>query len=794
MKTLLRNFMSVLRRFRTAVGLNVVGLSVAFAAFLVIMIQVSYEQSFDRCHPKAGRIYLAELCDSLMANDRVIYPGAFPDVLIASSPHIETGTLITPYDNRYYLSVGQGSDAEGFREIVTTCHPEIVDIFGFSFVEGDKDCLSDPEKAIIPQSMARRMFGNEEAVGQQLHFKESVWTKRKRDLTVGGVYLDFPDNTQLGNTIYTAIDATERDPTRWGGSNWFCYLLLDNPESVGAVEDNFNRTFDFSKIWGGENLHLRLVPLTDLHYMDMKDVWGSDPLRTQSPDTVRLLFCIAWLILLIAAVNYMNFSTALTPMRIRSINTQKVLGSSARSLRLSLLVEAAGICLLAYLLSLVWVYLLSRGQLLSFVQADLGLLANLPLVAVTGAIALLTGVLAGVYPAYYITSFPPALVLKGSFGLSAAGRRLRTVLIGFQYIVSIALIVGACIIQLQNYFIRHYALGFDSDQIMIADLSREISVKHKDAFVSQLMKYPEIEGVAFSAQKIGGEDAYSTYEFTHKEDAFPGFLLSVSPTFLDVMGIDVPEGNGFVSSDEKDGKIHFIFNETARRDNHLEVGETIDMGWGPGQISGFTGDVTLTSLREKEQNIAFCVTKENKFQWLSYAYIRLRAGADVVKAVDHLREVVAGLDASYPLEIEFYDALYNQLYQREEFVKKMVTGASLLAILISIMGVFGLVIFETQYRRKEIGIRKVYGATVKDILLMFNRKYFYIVAVCFLLATPAAYLAAKGWLENFAYRTPVYWWVFALAFGIILFVTLLTVSFQNWRTANANPVDSVKEN
>lgn len=188
---------------------------------------------------------------------------------------------------------------------------------------------------------------------------------------------------------------------------------------------------------------------------------------------------------------------------------------------------------------------------------------------------------------------------------------------------------------------------------MITELSRDLCIKHKDAFTGQLMKYPDIEGVAFSAQKVGGEDAYSTYEFTHKEEAFPGFFLSVSPSFLDVMGIEVTDGNRFSPSDDKDGNFHFIFNETARRANGLEVGEMVDMGWGPGRITGFIGDVALTSLREEEQNIAFCVSPDNKFQWLSYAYIRLRAGADVTKAVDRLREVVSGLDASYPLEVEF---------------------------------------------------------------------------------------------------------------------------------------------
>lgn len=795
MKTLIHNFMSILRRFRMATVLNVLGLSVAFASFVVIMIQVHYDYGFDRCHPKADRIFCAELCDSLQADGRVIFPPAFPDALIGSSPHIEAGTMITPgyYAKGAYFSVEADGERMGFREQITTCHPEIVDVFGFDFIEGEGNCLKDPEKVIIPQSMAKRMFGNAQAVGKQIQANDNIWTKSEKTLTVGAVYRDFPENTQMGNNIYTAIDPVFRDPTNWGGSNWYCYLLLDSPEAAKAVEDNFNRSFDFSKIWGAENLHLRLIPYTELHYLDTKDVWGAaDELRTQNPDAVRILFFIACLILLIAAVNYMNFSTALAPMRIKNINTQKVLGSSDASLRLSLLVEAVVICMVAYVLSLVWIYLLNRGQYLSFMEADIQLLPNLPVVVMAGVIALLLGVLAGVYPAYYITSFPPALVLKGSFGLSPAGKRLRTALIGFQYVVSIALIVGACIIQLQNYFMRHYALGFDRDQIVVAELNSDIYKKHREAYVSRLMEYPDIEGVAFTQMKLGGLDAYSSYEFEHKGEQFPSLVLSVSPTFLDVMGIKVTEGTDFSPANEKDGGIHFLMNETARRANNLEVGETVDMGWGPGRILGFTDDVMLTSLRQEKTNMAFSVSQ--KIMSLPFSYIRVRAGADPAAVVRHIREVVAEIDAAYPLEVEFYDSLYNQLYHREEFIRKTVTWASVLAILISIVGVFGLVIFETQYRRKEIGIRKVHGATVANILLMFNRKYFYIVTACFVLATPVAYLLVSTWLQSFAYRTPVYWWVFALAFGITLSITLLTVSFQNWRTAEENPVESLKEN
>lgn len=699
MKTLIRNFLSMLRRFRMATFLNVAGLSVAFAAFLIIMMQVSYEQRFDSCHPAADRVCLAELYNQAQAEGRVIFPGTFPDALIQSSPHIEAGALVYPYGRDYYLTVGEGEEKKGFLEKITTCQPDFIRLFGFTFTEGDPVCLNDPEKAIIPLSLARRMFGDSSAVGKRIQSEESIWTKGRDALTV-----------------------------------------------------------------------------------------GADHLRTGSPDTTLLLFFIGILILLIAAINYMNFSTALTPMRIRSINTQKVMGSADRTLRVSLLIEAAGICLLAYGLSLLLIYTLERLGTLSFVEADIRIVSNLPLVAVGVLIALAVGVLAGLYPSFYITSFPPALVLKGSFGLSPSGRKLRTALIGCQYIISIGLIIGACFIQLQDQYMRRFSLGFDSDQIAVVTLNKKLCRDNKEAYVDRLMNFPEVEGVAFSSMKLGSQDSYSTYTFKHNDGEFSSFVLAVSPEFLRVMGIRVTEGADFSPSESKDGSRRFIFNETARKANSLALGETVDMGWGPEQIIGFTDDITFTSLREETKNMTFVVDDRR----MPVSYIRLKAGSDVEQAVEHIREVVAGFDPAYPVDVEFYDTFYNQLYHREAFVKKMVTSSSMLAILISIVGVFGLVLFETQYRRKEIGIRKVHGATVGNILSMFNRKYLYIVTVCFVLATPVAWWGAEKWLQNFAYKTPLYWWVFAFAFLLVLSVTLFTVSFQNWRTAMENPVESLK--
>ena len=212
--------------------------------------------------------------------------------------------------------------------------------------------------------------------------------------------------------------------------------------------------------------------------------------------------------------------------------------------------------------------------------------------------------------------------------------------------------------------------------------------------------------------------------------------------------------------------------------------------WAPGNIIGFTGDVKFTSLRQGETPVAF-VTANVPYSF-SFSYIRLAAGTDIHAAVSHIRKTLSDIDPSYPFDVEFYDKIYDQLYHKEVNLRSSVTLFSILAIILSLVGVFGLVVFDTQYKRKEIAIRKVHGASISSILAMINKQYVYIVLSCFIIATPIAWYAIKRWLETFAYKTPLYWWIFALAFLIIMVITALTISFQSWRAANANPVNSLK--
>lgn len=783
MKTILRNFLSVLRRFKMATFLNVAGLAVAFAAFMVILIQVDYERSFDRCHPTADRVYRLELTQGGVFG--LILPRAFIETVLQSSPHIEDGSLIYPYNPAIYFSVVQNGEKIGYRELVQTCHPEITRVFDFPIIEGDIDCLKEPDKLILPENIARKIFGDEPAVGKALHAEETIQTKDNREYTVGAVYKDFPGNTQMRNLIYTAISETyQRD--NFGASNFVCYLLLDSPEAAQTVVDNFNANFDFSKI-NDPTQQIKLTPLTHIYYLNESQ--DGTIFRSGNKEVTMLLFFIALLIILVAAINFTNFSTSLTPMRIKSINTQKVLGSSDAVLRRALLIEAAIISLVAWLMSLFVVWLLGRTEILPFVDASLDIMKNLPIVLLTGGVALVTGVLAGLYPSWYVTSFPPALVLKGSFGLSPSGRKLRTVLIGVQFVVSILLIIFASFVRLQNNYMRDYSLGFDKDQIAIVRLSSEIYDKHHDTYVNRLKEFSGIEDVAFAMEKVGSKDGYSTNGGVVKEKEFQFFMIFASSNFLRVMGIPVEEGRDFSKADELSETPVYIFNRTAKLSLGMEVGDLV-RSWKSSHVVGLTGDVKFTSLRQGESNIAFA-TGNIPFP-LHVSYIRLKAGTDVQDAVSHIRKTLADIDPAYPFDIEFYDTIFNELYHKEENLRSLITVFSLLAIIISLVGIFGLVVFDTQYRRKEIGIRKVHGADNREILEMLNRSYILIVLVCFALAAPLGYFGIRKWLESFAYKTPMYWWVYLLALLIVLAITIGTVTFQSWRAANANPVNSLK--
>lgn len=789
MKTILRNFFSVLRRFKAASVLNVLGLSIAFVAFMLIMMQVNYDYTFDCSHRNADAIFRVDIVHGSKGSQAIICR-PFARAFTESSPHIKGGCLLNAWVGSPFFYVEQNGQRTGYRENAWEVTPGLLDVIHFDMLEGTAQALDEPGSVILPESMAKKIFGNETAVGKQLIAPNVEMNAQ----IIKGVYKDFPRNSALQNVIYVAMNPKE-NYDNWGNWNYFFFVRLDDPANKENVLDNFKSNFNAKEVfgnefeWGGEeSFDLRLTSLPDVHFLNNVDF---DSMPKASRQTLLVLFSIAFVIIIIAGINFTNFSTALTPMRIKSINTQKVLGSSDRMLRGSLLVEAVGVSMFAYLLSLLFLYVIPKTPVASLVDADISFGAQPMIIAGTAVIAVIVGVLAGLYPSYYVTSFPPALVLKGSFGLSLAGRRMRSVLVGIQFVASFILIIGSLFMYLQNRYMQNAPLGYDKEEMIIVHLNNKIN-KDRDAFTNQLKSFSGVEDVTYSQFLLSSQDQYMGWGRDYNGKNINFQCLPVSSSFLKVMGIEVKEGRDFRPEDDQKETGCYIFNEKAKAQLELKLNEQIDGD----EIIGFIPDIKFASFRQEVTPMAFYLW--GKYQWgqegnyYNAAYVKFKAGSDLRAGMEHVRESLKKFDSEYPFVIRFYDEVLQHTYEKELKIGSLITLFSLVAIFISIVGVFGLVVFESEYRRKEIAVRKVLGSTTGEVLYMFNVSYFWILLICFVLGAPVAWYGVHRWLENFAYRTPMYWWVLPLAFLAIGMITFLTVTYQNWHVANENPVKNIK--
>lgn len=780
MNPIIRNFLSVIRRFKLAMALNILGLSVAFAAFIIIMIQLDYDYNFDKFHKDYDKIFRVErrIVNSDWKN--AIHSRPFTEHFLELSPDILAGTITGTRAEDVVFHVENNGERSFYEGRVMQISPEFTDVFTLDFIEGSEKAIEAPENVIIPQSLSQKLFGKESAIGRQI-------SGVGRNVTVGAVFRDFPSNSIFENCIYMPIpkDSVEN----WNSAGWCMYIRVNDPANVSTLFENFARSYDLSSITGGhwrDDFYLDFTALSDVHYIKGVDF---DYTPKSSKQSLFILLSIAIVIIIIAAINFTNFSTALAPMRIKSINTQFVLGARRKTLRITIVSEAVILSLLSFLIAILLVFIFNKTSMARLIDGDLSLAANPLIVGGTVLIALLAGLFAGLYPSRYMTSFAPALVLKGSFGLSPKGRRLRSTLIGIQFVASFALIIGTVFMYLQNNFMLNSPLGYDKDNLLTVDI-RTIQ-ESRDAITNELKAYSGIENVTYGADLLASSDTYSMWGVTYREKQFWPQTFIVHHDFLKVMGIEITEGRDFRQEDSNVEESLLIFNEAARKQYDLELNTTTSMG----EIIGFTSDIKFASFRSEVKPMLFVKIPRNwspEGAHLYIAYIKLKAGTNLRDAAAHIKATLAKFDENYIFNIRFFDETLQLMYEKEIALNSLVTLLSIISIFLSIVGVFGLVVFDSECRRKEIGIRKVHGASVIDIIVMFNKAYFKILLICFVFAAPLAWYAIHHWLQNFVYRTPMHRWVYLLAFAAIGIITACTVTFQNWRVANDNPVNSIK--
>lgn len=753
--------------------INVLGLSVAFAAFLVILMQVYFDRSFDAFHKDAKLIYRIEL--GIQGNKFAIVSRPITE-FISQSPQIEESALVTTIISMPYI-VDHNNASNRYNELIQRVTPSFTDVFHFDILEGTDKALTHPDHILIPESLAKKIFGNESAVGKQL--KEGA-----KPVIIGGVYKDFPKNSSIGNVIYGAIPDSET--SGWGDLRYNAYVKVipsgDIAEERARLEDELAKTLKENEP-GMPETKLYLTPLRDLH--NISDVMYDNTPKSNR-QTATILLTIALAIIIVAGINYMNMSMALIPKRMKSINIHKVLGGTNISIRVKYVFESAVISLLSFLIGLVFVFLISKTSVVSLVDADINFWMYPGLVIATMIIALLIGVLSGLYPSFYITSFRPALILKGIFGMTVEARNLRRILIGVQFITAFVLIISSWFMYLQNGYLRNADVGYDKDQIILSAINPNI-LNNKNAFTNQLKSFSGIENVTYAASALSTGDNYNSWSTEFNGEKIMFQWIPVDPSFIDVMNIQIAEGRGFREDDKNSGK--YIFNEKAKKEFGLSLNALVDSA----EIIGFIPDIQYTTFRTASAPMAFYVSSAyNNF--INYTYIKVKAGSDMKSAMQHVQSVARGFEDGEPLQMRFYDDIFNQVYEKEKNLTLLISLFSIIAIIISITGVLGLVFFENEYRQREIGIRKVLGSNEMEILALFNKSYLIILTVCFMIACGIAYYFMGKWLENFSLQTPLHWWVFLVSGLFVVAITVVTVSWQSWKTATENPMDAIRIN
>ena len=803
----IKNFITLLRRYTTSSLLNGGGMAVAFAAIYLILVQVNHDLLFNNVIPNSENIYRMELPDWYEEGRWSEYWNRqTPDELCSSVPEIEAaGSIITypvpeeylPYD----YSIKRNQTIDNIRIKLSQAEREGLEVFPFEFVEGGLDDFLSEGDFIISEEVAKK-FGLK--VGDILNLGRGLATDQTHKIV--GVFKNFPKPSNIAVCEGWACMEPQDDApnSNWGYS---FYVRLKDGMCPDEVTKKMISQFDESlrKVgyseeemqWYIERVTPRLNPLSELYFAE--DISSSGFKGSRS--TTRTLMVIAFLILIISFINFINFFFALIPTRIKAINTYKVFGAPTSKLRFNIMFETLGLILLSILGAMFLVFAFAQTPLSEYISCSVSLKENWELALSMILFLMAFAAIVSLYPAFYITKFNPALVMKGSFHASKSGKVLRYTLVGIQYVISISLIICSLFIQKQHKHMLKYEMGFDKEMLYTIEVPHsalgttiEMDYTKRDALTDRLKQNPNIIDVTYGDGEFVNF-VHMGWGRDYKGQTINFMSYPVSWNFLQMMGIKIEEGRDFMQSDEQLLTGAYIFNREAADRFGIDL-ET--------QIKAHTNELTpvvgicenfnFQPLQYGIEPFAFIVFGQYGWRHPNHAYIRVTAGADFKELSKYIKDIISEFAPYVSVEqneLKFFDDELAIQYQIEDKLSTLVTIFSFLSIIISIIGVFGLVLFETQYKRHEIGIRRIHGASSAGIIKMFNKKYLYIVAICSAVAIPISYYIIDRWMQQFAYRTEMSVWVYVVAVLTITIITIVTVSLCSWKTANENPVDAI---
>jgi putative ABC transport system permease protein len=783
--------------------INIFGLAVGMACCILILLWVQDELSYDKYHEKADQIHRV-IVKGRMSNREINFSSSpaplastlvneFPEVLEATR-FLRSKNVLVRYQDKFFN-----------EDLILFADSNFFDVFSIPLLKGDPDAvLGLPNSVVITRTAALKYFGEENPIGKTLTMNNRM------DYRITGLAENVPSNTHFHTDFFASLETIpDSKSPNWFSNPYHTYIVLKegtSPEELQAKLPGIVTKYvgpQAQKIMGitleqfqasGNTFGYFLQPITSIHlYSDLE--YELEP--NGSVTYVYIFSVIAFFILVIACINFMNLATARSANRAKEVGVRKVLGSNRSRLVKQFLIESLLLSFISLVFAVLIVELLQPVfNNLSGKQLNISLHGNWILLPGFIAVMLFVGVLAGSYPAFFLSSFQPISVLRGKLIAGMKSTWLRNGLVIFQFTVSIVLLVGTFVIYRQLEYTRNKKLGFEKEQVLVIQRAHNLS-QQKEAFRNELLKHPNVVNVAYSNSVPGRHFG----DWTHRAEGAPAnemvrmFLLLADFDYLDTLQMEMISGRYF-SQERPADQNSVIINETAAKALGLEdpVGKRLVRGsLTPGKdeiftIIGVVKDFHFESLHREIRPLAMYLLSNEEVR-----YISIRTDPEAItQTLAFLENKWKAFVPGQPFEYFFLDDDFDSLYKAEKKIGQLFTSFSILAILVACLGLFGLASFTAEQRTKEIGIRKVLGATVSNVIVLLTKEFSKWVLLANIIAWPVAYFAMHRWLQSFVYRINIGVWMFFLAALLALAIALVTVSYQAVRAALANPAESLR--
>jgi len=792
---MLRNYLKSayrnLVRYKGYTFINILGLSIGLSCCILILLFVRDELSYDRFNKKSDHIY--RIVSMFSENGIPRYhsgtPAPLASVVLDNCPGVQKVVRIATRQEE--VITYENIQTRGNRFVLAD--PDIFKIFTIPFTKGNPNsALININSVVISETLAKKYFGGKDPMGKVLRTGRDNYYQ---DFKITGVFRDMPSNSSLkfdclasfGNLYVKGNEGN----LRWGSSNYETFVLLSKNSDPVLIENKITKIVEeYNSASGDSKTKYFLQPLTGIH-LSLNP--GNNLPTEKDNDQIFILIGLALLILLIACINFMNLATARSSMRESEVGIRKVVGANRLQLINQFLGESVLLSLLAFIISLPIVETL-LPVFNQFADKQLSLLShdNFLFLLSLFFMSLIVGVLAGTYPALFISSFKPVSILGGRLfsGATQTKAGLRRMLVVIQFVISIIFIVCTLVMHNQQNYIRDKNLGYNKDHLVVVPIHKKDVKKKYELYETEILHNASILGATATAYLPSEQGYYQNITFEGSAEGSTYYInwIPVDHDFIKTMGLKLIIGNNFSQDHLPGTNTTYILNETAVKQIGLKnpLGQQMDIiGWGP--VIGVIKDFNFESLHNQIQPMALCVYPD-AFQYL---LVRIKL-ENISGSIHFLESQWKEIFPNQTFDYNFFDESFNRLYKTEIRQGNIFNLITALALTIACLGLFGLIHFSTGRRTKEIGIRKVFGSTVLNIVLLLIKDFIKWILIANIIAWPVAYYLMNKWLQDFAYRIDITWWVFVLSGGIALLIAILTVAFQAVKAATVNPIKSLR--